>query len=390
MKITTVKAIGLRWTGPKISDALSICMIRQALLIRIDTDSGIFGIGESFIFGSSMNACRAIIEEQLAPILIGRDPTDVELLWETMHWRTIANGRTGLVMSAISGVDIALWDIFGKSSGQPIYKLLGAYTNKVPAYASGGFYAPGKDIPALRKELESYRRKGYHGAKIKIGRNPEMQENAIRYMADWDSSVSYEEDLRRLEAARDVIGDGLLIADINAAWPADIVVKYAGDFTRIGLDWLEEPTPFEDEEGCVKIVRSMPGIRVIGYETAQGAENFRRLIERGCMDIVQPDIGWCGGITELRRIGATAAAASKPVSLHSFGSAVHFAASLHVAASLSNTVPIESEENPNELKNSLTKFPFEADCDMNYYVPQGPGLGIELNWDLVEKLSIFG
>lgn len=157
----------------------------------------------------------------------------------------------------------------------------------------------------------------------------------------------------------------------------------------LGLNWLEEPSPFEDESGSAKIAANTPKISIVGYETAQGCQNFHRLIEKGTMDIVQPDVGWGGGITELRRICSSAAAAAKPVSLHSFGSAVHFAASLHLAASLPNTAPIESEENPNELKTGLLTTPFETDRNMNYFVPQSPGLGIDLDWDKIESYCIM-
>lgn len=389
MKITAVKPILLKWKCPIMSDAISVNQVRQALLVKVETDTEIYGIGEAFCYGSPLRVGQAIIEDQLAPILVGQDPTDIERLWQTMYWRTIANGRRGVVMAAISGVDIALWDILGKACGMPVYKLLGAHSELVPAYASGGFYAPGKDLDRFREEMEGYIKKGYSAIKVKIGRDPEMADNALRYMANQDFAASYEEDIKRLEIAREALGPkGLLATDTNAAWSVRQILDAKDDLNRVHLNWLEEPIRFEDTDGCRQIRQHMPEISVIGYETEQGVTNFRKLIENDQLDIVQPDIGWGGGISELRKIGAVALAAHKPVSLHSFGSAVHFAASLQVAASLANTLPIESEENQNALKTGITTAPFEHDAHMNYYVPQQPGIGIDLDWDALENYIV--
>ena len=389
MKITDVKAILLKWNCPLMSDAISPNTRRQALLVRIDTDTELYGIGEAFCYGSPLQVGKAIIEEQLSSHLIGQDPENIELLWQTMYWRTIANGRRGVVMACISGIDIALWDLLGKAVHRPISRLLGRHLDRIPAYASGGFYAPGKDLGEFRREMESYVQKGYEAIKIKIGRNQNMMQNALRYMADQGFSVSYEEDIARIAIAREVLGKGkFLAADINAAWTSNQVLSSIHDFREAGLNCLEEPIVFEDEEGCRKLAE-IPDIQLMGFETEQGCKSFAKLIRKGLVDIVQPDIGWGGGISELKKIGSIAMAADKPISLHSFGSAVHFAASLQLAATFGNTWYIESEENPNELKTGITKAPFETDSSMNYLVPEGDGLGIDLDWDKMESMMIY-
>ena len=389
MKITSVKALTLRWPCPISSDAMSVNQIRQALLIQIETDTDIKGIGEAFCYGSPLAAGKAIIEQQLAPILKGQDPTNIEKLWNTMFWRVVANGRNGVTMGCISGIDIALWDILGKAAKMPVYKLLGAHQDKVATYASGGFYAPGKNLDGLQREVEGYLKQGYHDVKIKIGRDPEMPLNSTNYTASHEFPASYEEDLRRIEKVRQTIGPkGWLGADINTAWPADTVVEAADDFAKAGLNCLEEPILFEDEVGLVKIRQAMSKIRLMGYETMQGARNWKRLLVKDCMDVVQPDIGWGGGFSELRKICLMAHAFSKPVSLHSFGSAVHFAASLHLAASLPNSLSLESEENPNRLKSELLINPLIHDENMNFFIPNQPGLGIELNPDTINDLAV--
>ncbi len=390
MKITAVKAIGMRWECPVMSDAMSVCARRQALWVKVETDTEIYGIGEAFCFGSPLIIAKHIVEDQLAPALVGEDPTDIERLWQTMYWRNVPNGRTGLVMGCISGVDIALWDILGKAANMPVYKLLGAHTDKVTAYASGGFYAPGKDLDGLRREIDGYLKKGYQDIKIKIGRNPELAGNAVNYTASREFAVSYDEDIARLHTVREMMGkNGRLAADINAAWPAEAVLGAAKDFRDAGLNWLEEPILFEDEDGLMQLRAELLEIALMGYETMQGSRNFARILKENAVDIVQPDIGWGGGFSELRKIGLAAAGFSKPVSLHSFGSCIHFAASLQLAASLPNTEAIESEENENLLKNGLLKTPFEHDEHMNFLVPQLPGLGIEIDWDAVGKVQVF-
>ena len=390
MKITAVKAIGLRWECPVMSDAMSVCKARQALWVKVETDSGIYGIGEAFCYGSPLIIARHIVEDQLAPAIIGENPENIQWLWQKMYWKNVPNGRTGLVMGCISGIDIALWDILGKIAGLSISKLLGRHSDRIPAYASGGFYAPGKNIDGLKQETEKYLEKGYKDIKIKIGRNPKLEGNAVNYTGNTDFSVAYEEDIRRIEAVRRLMGNkGRLAADINAACPANAVLSAARDFKEAGLNWLEEPILFEDEEGLKQIREKLSPILLMGYETVQGCQNFTRLMKADVMDIVQPDIGWSGGISELKKIGLAAEGFSKPVSLHSFGSCVHFAASLQLSACLPNVEAMESEENENFLKTGVLKTPFEYDKHMNFYVPDLPGLGIEINWDKAEPLRVF-
>ena len=388
MKITGIKTILLKWDCPLMSDAISPNTRRQALLVKVETDSELFGIGEAFCYGSPLHVGKAIIEEQLAPHIIGWDPEEIEKIWQTLYWRTIANGRRGVVMACISGIDIALWDLLGKAVHRPISVLLGKHLDRIPAYASGGFYAPDKGLNEFRQEMESYVAKGYEAIKIKIGRNPSMPLNAISYMANKDFAVSYKEDIERIRIAREVLGEGkFLAADINASWTANQVLASINDFREAGLNCLEEPIVFEDYEGCKKIA-AIPDIQLMGFETEQGCKNFGRMIRENMVDIVQPDIGWGGGISELKKIGALSVAYNKPYSLHSFGSAVHFAASLQLAASFGNTWYIESEENPNELKTGITKQPFATDKAMNFFVPDGDGLGIELDWDKIHALEV--
>ncbi len=390
MKITAVKGIGLSCPCEPISDALSTSTSRIALLVKVETDTELYGIGEAFSYGAPLPVMKYLVEEQFGPMLIGQDPTEIEKIWNTLYWRTIAQGRRGLTMGAISGIDIALWDLFGKICHQPIIKLLGQCYDRVPSYASGGFYKKDKGLDGLREELSGYKELGYRDAKIKFGRNIDRQGAPLSYMANQENTVTLDEDYKRVEVAKEVVGkEGRLIVDSNACWTSYETLTRGQELQRLGVSWIEEPIPFEDEEGLKRISQKLPKLQIIGCETQQGLKNFENLIRANALDIVQPDVGWSGGISECKKIGALAQAAGKKISLHCFGSAVLFAASLQLAGAMENTEMMESETNPNPLKTDIAKAPFEHDEHMNFYVPTGDGLGIELDWDKIEELKVL-
>lgn len=387
MKITAIQGIMLRCSCEPVSDALSTSTARQALLVKIDTDSGIYGIGEAFTYGAPLPVMRYLVENQLGPMLIGKDPSLIEEHWNTMYWRTIAHGRRGLIMGAISGIDIALWDLLGKVLHKPVCDLLGRVSDRVPSYASGGFYGPGKDLDGLKRELEGYKNRGYRHMKIKIGRTKESTMAPLAYMSNQEWSVTYEEDCRRVEAAKAIVGEGKLLVDTNASWDCKTALSRGRELVRMGVDGLEEPIRFEDLEGMKQLTRELP-LQIIGCETQQGLMNFQVMAQQQAVDVLQPDVGWAGGISECRKIADMALGYGKTVSLHCFGSAVLLAASLHLSASVTNAGMIESEENPNPLKSELIRESFETDHEMNFLVPQGDGLGIQLDWKKVEKYVI--
>lgn len=389
MKITSIQGIMLRCSCSPISDALSTSKARQALLVRIDTDAGIYGIGEAFTYGAPLTVMKYLVEEQLGSMLIGQDPLLIEKHWNTMYWRTLAHGRRSMTMGAISGIDIALWDLFGKAVHMPVCRLLGQHSDRVPSYASGGFYAPGKGIRQLEEELEGYRDQGYRHMKIKIGRTLERAGAPLIYMSNQECAVSVEEDFQRVETAKKIVGLGKLLVDTNASWDYATALSCGKELVRLGVSWLEEPIPFEDLNGMKRLAEELPQLQIIGCETQQGVKNFQLMAQENAVEIVQPDVGWAGGITECRKIGAMAHSMGKPLSLHCFGSAVLFAASLQLASALPNTEMIESEENPNPLKTDIMKGTFETDERMSYFVSQRDGLGIELDWTKLEKYTII-
>src|SRR5207247_10087170 len=167
MKIAAIRTIALSCkVDPPYASAAGVQSRRGGLLVEIETDDGSIGIGEAGLGGG---VTAAVIEKDLAPMLVGQDPLLIEGLWQKMFARTRQYGRRGLVMQAISGIDIALWDIAGKVAKLPVYRLLGAARDRVEAYASGGFYQEGKGIDGIAGEAEGYRARGFTGMKMKVG-----------------------------------------------------------------------------------------------------------------------------------------------------------------------------------------------------------------------------
>ena len=397
MKISAVEAIPIAHECKiPIADAVGVNRLRKALLIKINTDNGLWGIGEAFLYGCSLQGAKKILEDQFIPLLIGQDPCNTKENYEFLCWNSMAFGRAGIVKALISGIDIALWDIAAKAEGLPVGKLLcketsGFFLDKIPSYASGGFYAEDKDKEALVKEAEEYLKKGYSAVKIKIGRNPLRKDSPLKYLPSscWGESV--EKDIERIAAVRAVLGnEKILMVDSNASFSAKGAMQILPSLLEQGVAWFEEPIRFEDEDGLRELRTAMKErMQIAWFETAQGNTVFKNLIDGNCVDIVQADIGWAGGFTGCLEIAELAKKAEKKFSLHSFGSAVHFASSLHLASCLANTDMIESEENANALRSAIVKSPFQADPKMAFYVPEKEGLGIELDWDAVYSMCVL-
>src|SRR3984957_18479376 len=205
MKIKDIRTIALSCkVEPPYASASGVQSRRGGLLVEIETDSGIVGIGESGLGGG---ATATIIEKDLKPLLIGEDPLLIEGLWQKMFHRTRQYGRRGVVMHGISGIDIALWDLAGKIAKLPTYKLLGACRDRVEAYASGGFYQEGKGVDGIAGEAEGYRARGFKGMKMKIGRNPSTGTHLRQVTGQAEfCEVDPSEDLARIAAARKARG----------------------------------------------------------------------------------------------------------------------------------------------------------------------------------------
>jgi L-alanine-DL-glutamate epimerase-like enolase superfamily enzyme len=390
MKITGLETIPLEYVcDPPVFSAGGPIRSRASLLVLVHTDAGITGVGESGVGGAPLRVLHSIVCDELAPSIVGQDPFSVERCWRLMWQRSRQHGRAGLALFAMSGIDIALWDIVGKATATPLFKLWGAYRDRVPAYFSGGFYRAGKSVAELRHEVGDAVARGFRGFKMKIGRNPEALLSPLDLQPLGDQLTNnFEHDLERVAAVREVLGPSReLMLDVNTAWSAAYAVRAGRLLERFSPLWLEEPVAADDHVGSAAVAAALD-MSVAGYETVVGLDGWRALIESRAIDLAQPDVTWCGGFSEARRIATLAEAHHLPVAPHVFSSAVALQASLHLAASLSNASWLEWDHNPNPLRTDLAEQPLQLDSDGTVQVPDRPGLGLELSSDVVKRYRV--
>lgn len=356
---------------------------RNSLLVQVLTDEGIDGWGESGQFGPP-EPVAAMIEHVLKPILVNKNPLDLNVLWETMYQETRDYGRKSTPIEAISGIDIALWDIVGKSLQLPIWQLLGgAFRTRIVAYATGLYYrgeTPTRvDAAALREESQLYIEEGFKAIKMKIGLLP------------------LKDDLNRVEIVRDSIGDNtLLMVDANHAYNTHTAMKISEGLKQYNVLWFEEPVLPENIEGYVALRRAGT-IPIAGGECEYTRYGFRTLFQQGALDIAQPDTCCAGGISEMRNIIALATTYGVMCLPHNWGSAIALAANLHLLACLppcpptahpvlgANEPMLEYDRNPNPLRDELATE--RISLHEGYVnVPQQPGLGVTVNLDFLNFL----
>lgn len=387
MLITDVTTIKLRYEMPiPMADAIHYMPNRNTLLVQVHTDEGLIGLGEAAAYGGYLESTEAIVLNELRQTIIGQDPFKVEKLWQMMATRAHQRGRRGMLMMAISGIDIALWDIIGQAVKTPLYRLLGGYRDTLDAYASAGFYAKDKSIDDLADEVSDYVGRGFRYVKIKVGRNPEVLTNPLHNMqAEEYATASLEQDVERVHAVRKAIGPKVKLAvDANNAWTPSVALRFMREVERFDIHWLEEPVATDDIDGSALVAHQLD-TPVSGYETETGLPGFRELIVRHAVDIVQPDVIWTGGITECRKVAALAQAYNLPCIPHVFSSAVATIANMHLIASIPNGGLLECDQNVNPLRTELFEEPITIDENGKVRMPERPGLGVTLNQAIVEK-----
>lgn len=390
MIITDVTTIKLRYPMQvAMADAIHYMPDRPTLLVQVHTDDGIVGLGEAAAYGGFLESTESLITGELRRTILGQDPFRIEKLWQMMATRAHQRGRRGMLMQAISGIDIALWDIIGQATRTPLYRLLGGYRDTLQAYASAGFYAQDKNASALAEEVGGYAERGFGCVKIKVGRQPDALLNPLQEMPAADyATVTFEEDVERVIAARKAIGPRVKLAiDANNAWTPSLALKFMRAVEDQDIYWLEEPVGTEDIEGSAMVALQVT-TPVAGYETESALPGFRELIARRAVDIVQPDVIWSGGITETRKIAALAHAYGLPVIPHNFSSAVAAIANMHFIASIPNGSWLEFDQNPNALRAELFEEPLTLDGTGSIRLPERPGLGVTLNQATIERYRI--
>jgi L-alanine-DL-glutamate epimerase-like enolase superfamily enzyme len=344
-----------------LGDATATWNLLGGCFAHIRTNAGLEGLGWS---GAS-SAIREVIEHNLKPIIVGSDPLEIERLWDRMFSSVRSIGRKGAALCAISAVDIALWDLKAKMLGLPLYKLLGPYTDSVPVYGSGGWTT--LSDAELVNEMAGYVQRGFTHVKMKVGRNFGSCE---------------ADDIRRLALVRKALGaDVGIYVDANGGYRAKQAISIAKRFEEYGVSLFEEPVIADDIEGLSVIAKSTT-IPIAAGENEYTKYGFKDLIARGGVDVVQPDVGRVGGVTEWLKVAHLAEAFNLPVAPHAM-QLVH----LHLACATPNLMKVEVIGVQEDYSRELFQEIPPHNGGMWAPFPDKPGLGVELRQDAVARFA---
>jgi L-rhamnonate dehydratase len=370
MKITDVKAIMLKL--PEISSAAD--GTQDDLIIIVETDEGITGYGE---VDTAPYVGKAIIDAHMShgtcyglkEVVVGSDPFDYEQIWNDMWAKTYYYGRSGPVLHVMSGIDMAIWDIMGKAVGKPVHKLLGgSYADRVRPYASALMPENTNDV---KRMVETYASLGFPA--IKFGWGP------LGY------DVQY--DLKLIESARKTAPEHMeIMIDIGKRYKLKQAMYVARELEKMNIYWLEEPLPAEDYSGYRRLTE-FTTLRIATGEEESGRLAFSRLINESHVDVIQPDISRCGGLTEAKKIAAIAADNNIMMVPHAFKTGILVAATIHMIASMPHLPFLEFSVTESAIRKELLARPF-IQKDGYIEVPKGPGLGIELNPEVIRKYGV--
>ena len=338
MKIDKVDAIELSYSEFYERDALAVIggaeHHMEVLLVRLETANGMVGYGECISYGG-LSAVSSTVNKVLSPLVKGNESSEIRRTWDKMYKATYRLGRRGVMVSGMSGIDIALWDLMGKELGVPVYKLLGGSQVPIKGYITGGYYRKDKDISQLVEEVKSYVQRGFNAVKIKVG------------------GLSVEEDAMRIRSLRESFGDNLEIAvDANNVYDFNSALRIGREFEKLNVLFFEEPISTDFPELSAELARTLD-VPIAGYETAYTLFEFRDLIQRHAVDIVQSDASWTGGITELLRIGDFARSFGYRVVPHFSAGGIGFVANLQTALAMESPM-IEYHLRPNPLREKLS------------------------------------
>ena len=370
MVITAVEPI-MRCYTPKNAprDGLANIPTRDVFLVKIHTDEGITGIGEGFALGS-LKSTAVLVEETLAPLIVGKDPIMIEELWNCMYQQTFRYGRRGILIAGLSAIDIALWDILGKKTGLPIYKLLGGASHYLIPYASAGYYMEGKTTEDLAAEALSYQKMGFKVMKMKIG------------------GASMEEDQERIHAVREATGNTFKLAvDANNAYDFNDALRMARFCEKENLFFFEEPLSSEFMEDSKRLADAVD-VPIAGYETQLTRYGMRDFITEHAVDIVQVDAIWSGGFTECRKTAVLASTWNKNIIPHFSAGIVSLVANIHLGMGVPNCHYMEYTLDKNPLRDELGMELIKMENGV-VKVTDKPGLGIELNEDVLNEYKII-
>jgi L-alanine-DL-glutamate epimerase-like enolase superfamily enzyme len=367
MKIRTVEAFPVSFPvpeGARVSLGIGTAVKRDAVIVKVTTEDGIVGWGESH-HGRAHGAIAHLINTTLRALITGMDAADVVGVWARIYkFQLGSHGMGAGTAMAMSGIDMALWDIRGKACGWPLYRLLGGTAKPIPAYAGGialGYQEPERLVDEARPMIEA----GYRALKLRVGDTPAR-------------------DIARIEAVRRAFGDGIAIltdantgytiADARAAMPA---------MERLGVGWLEEPFPAHDHRTYAE-AKTFSSTPLAAGENHYTRFEFHRVIEDRVLTILQPDLSKAGGITEVLRIAAMASAWKLPVHPHSSMTGLNQAASIHLLCAIDNGGYFEADlSRGNLFRDVLVPTPWQIGQDGCVRPREEPGLGVTVDEDFI-------
>ncbi len=357
---------------------------RSAHLVVVRTDEGLEGYGECFGGGRIARGNRAIVTETIAPLIVGMDPLQREVIWHKVYNLLRDHGQKGMPIQALSGIDIALWDIAGKAYGVPIHQLLGgAFRDAVPVYGYGMMLKPVNDLAhRFREESAALAEVGFCGLKMKVG-------------------LGVRQDVKLVEAVRESVGrDTMLMVDANHCYSIREALPFGRELERLGVEWFEEPLAPEDRKGYCELRQALD-VNIAGGEAEFTRWGFRDLVESRCVDLLQPEVCGLGGITEYQKVLALAHAHFIPVVNHCWGSAVAVAVNLHLSTAMPDLPGgahpvqpmLEFDTTPNRFRDELLKEPLRireqvAATGGFARAPEGAGLGIDIDFDFVRAFQV--
>ncbi|MCY4241974.1 MAG: mandelate racemase/muconate lactonizing enzyme family protein [Rhodobacter sp.] len=359
---------------------------RTAHLVEVETDEGVTGWGECFGPGAVAVANKGIVEGVIQPMVLGADPLDRDVIWHRVYNLLRDHGRKGMPLQALSGVDIALWDISGKVAGLPLHKLIGgAHRSDVPVYGYGMMLRPERvsELTArFRDEAAAVREAGFVAAKMKLG-------------------LGREDDVRLAEAVRSGVGaDFRFMADANHCYTTGDAFYVGRALEELGAYWFEEPVAPEDLDGYREL-RAGLRINIAGGETEFNRWGWRAILENRGLDIAQPEVCALGGISEYLRVLALCHAHHTPVVNHVWGSAVAVATNLHLLAAMP-TLPgglnpwepmLEFDTTENVFRDGLLVEPLDIQGHVKrnggrVAIPTAPGLGVSPDRDFIRRYEM--
>jgi len=372
MKITKVEAIPL---GYPLNEPLRwgqmVDNVKGGIIVRVHTDEGIVGIGEAGLSAAYFKTVGPIVNEILGPMIIGENPLMINALWEKMFVNTHMWGRRGVETYALSGVDIALWDILGKVANLPIHRLLGTHKEKIRAY-----FAPSlKDADSIVKECVEGREKGFTAFKLRIG-------------------LEITKDKKMVSDVRKAIGDDTdIMVDANMAYDRRTALEMAKFLEDQNVFWFEEPInshSLAQYEEDYKWLNDRVRINLAGGESLLNRYEFIHILRDKTFDVIQPDATTVGGISEIKRVADMSSAWNLIFAPHiacSSGTGISLVCGLHAALSASNSVVLEYDAYSGPGREGLIVDPVTVK-DGYLYAPMTPGIGVELAPNALEKFAL--